>query len=197
MNGYISLRNKIITILKTQLAPHFYYHGIHHTLDVLEVCNSYIRREKIQPNDSKLLRLAVLLHDIGFVQSDENHEETGAEMADELMSEYGFSKKDIQKVQNMILATKIPQNPQDHLERIICDVDLDYLGRSDYHQIAGLLFEELKVRGRIKEKKIWIEIQIEFLKMHSYHTEYAQRYREPNKKARVIELENDLIRGNF
>lgn len=97
----------------------------------------------------------------------------------------------------MILATRIPQKPQDHLERIICDVDLDYLGRSDYHQIAGLLFQELKERGRIKEKKTWIKTQIEFLKMHSFHTEYAIRFREPKKQARIKELEDDLIKGNF
>lgn len=197
MNGYILLRNKIITLLKTQLAPNLHYHGIDHTLDVLRVCDFYIRKEKIQPYDAKLLRLAVLLHDIGFIRSDENHEEIGVEIAGELMIEFGFPTKDIQKVQNMILATKIPQKPQNHLERIICDVDLDYLGRSDYYDIAALLFKELKERGRINQKRDWLRIQMEFLKNHSYHTEYAKRKREPIKQNRIKELESSLIKGNF
>ncbi len=197
MNGYVSLRNKIFKILKTQLPPHLHYHGIHHTLDALKVCNAYIRREKIDGYRARLLRLAVLLHDIGFVKSVENHEETGAEMADELMKEFGFSKEDIAQVQKMILATKIPQMPKNQLEKIICDVDLDYLGRADYHPISELLFAELNESGKIKRKKEWIKIQIGFLKTHTYHTEYAKRFREPNKRARIEELEDDLIKGNF
>ncbi|MFD1314110.1 HD domain-containing protein [Namhaeicola litoreus] len=192
MNGYISLRNKILTILKNELPDYLHYHGIHHTLDVLKVCNVYVRREKIKSHQAKLLRLTVLLHDIGFVRDEENHEEAGVEIAKELLAEFNFSKRDIGKVQNMILATKIPQNPQNELEKIICDVDLDYLGRSDYHPISELLFSELKERGKISTKMDWIKMQIDFLRMHKFHTSFAKKNREPEKQRRIKELEEIL-----
>jgi predicted metal-dependent HD superfamily phosphohydrolase len=158
----------------------------------LKVCNAYIKREKITSHQAKLLRLAVLLHDIGFVRNEENHEAAGVEIATELMTEFDFSKRDIGVVQNLIMATKVPQNPQNELEKIICDVDLDYLGRPDYHTISELLFVELKERGKIKKKKDWIKMQIDFLKSHKYHTEYAKRIRAPKKDKRIKELEEML-----
>ena len=33
-------------------------------------------------------------------------------------------------------ATKIPQTPLTKLEEIICDADLDYLGREDFFEIS-------------------------------------------------------------
>ncbi|MDA0973125.1 MAG: hypothetical protein O2867_05255 [Bacteroidetes bacterium] len=53
------------------------------------------------------------------------------------------------------MATKVPQEPKDHLARILCDADLDYLGGDDYDEIAGGLYQELfrtKSRLRIYEK---------------------------------------------
>jgi hypothetical protein len=42
------------------------------------------------------------------------------------------------------MATKLPPNPKNLLEKIICDSDLDYLGRSDFIPVSNTLFEELK-----------------------------------------------------
>ena len=36
----------------------------------------------------------------------------------------------------LILATKVPQKPKNKLEKIICDADLDYLGREDFDNIS-------------------------------------------------------------
>jgi len=38
--------------------------------------------------------------------------------------------------------------PANLLEEIICDSDLDYLGRSDFIPVSNTLFEELKPRTR-------------------------------------------------
>ena len=111
MKGYIKLRRKIKEILETELPDKLYYHAMHHTYDVLSVCNEYIRREQIKPYDAKLLRLGALMHDIGFSQTYENHEAKGQEIAQELMSELGFPKKDIAIIKGLIWATKIPQSP--------------------------------------------------------------------------------------
>ena len=42
------------------------------------------------------------------------------------------------------MATKLPPEPSNLLEEIICDSDLDYLGRSDFIPVSNTLFEELK-----------------------------------------------------
>ena len=78
-----------------------------------------------------MLRLGVLMHDIGFTVSSENHEEEGVKIAKSLMAKHNFSHEEIDLVSGLIMATKIPQRPKSLLQKIICDVDLDYLGLVD------------------------------------------------------------------
>ena len=74
MKGYIKLRKEIIEILNSKLSSNLYYHGAHHSLNALRVCERYLKHEKIQGHQAKLLRIGILFHDIGFTVSYENHE---------------------------------------------------------------------------------------------------------------------------
>lgn len=189
MKGYIKLRKEVLEILNSKLSKNLYYHGAHHSLNALSVCERYLRYEKIQGHMAKLLRIGVLLHDIGFTVSYENHEFESVKIAVKLMTKHGFSKKDIQIVKNLILATKIPQNPKTKLEQIICDVDLDYLGGNNYISISNQLFKELKIYSNPEILKDWNKNQLHFLQMHKYHTNFAKRFRKPRKEKIIKDIE--------
>lgn len=188
MKSYNKIRKKTFEILNSQLPEELYYHDINHTLDVLKNCNKYIKRDKIGSHDAKLLRIAALLHDIGFIESNEDHEITGGRIAEKLMKAHGFPKKDIDIVVGLILATRIPQTPKNQLEKVICDCDLDYLGRSDFYTISDQLFRELKLISVINSKREWNKFQIKFLEAHNYHTKFALKNRQPHKETRIAEL---------
>jgi len=188
MKGYIKIRKKAIEILNSELASDLYYHGAHHTIDVLKVTNDYIKREKIEEYSAKLLRIAVLFHDIGFSVSNIDHEERGVEIAKKYMKEYGFSVENFEIVKGLIMATKIPQSPKTYLEKIICDADLDYLGRKDFYPISNELFRELQAFSIINDMEKWNKIQINFLDGHQYHTDFAKKNRQPKKEERIEEL---------
>ncbi len=106
------------------------------------------------------------------------------------MISYGFGKKQIEVVKGLIMATKVPQSPKTELEKILCDCDLDYLGRKDFYEIGNLLFKELKFYSIVKTKAQWDQIQISFLEKHHFHTEFAIKYRQPHKEKRIEELKN-------
>lgn len=115
-------------------------------------------------------------------------------MAEEMMTRAGFPNKDIWIVKRLILATKIPQSPKNHLEKVICDADLDYLGRDDFKEISDKLYKELKVTSPDFSKEEWNKKQIAFLQSHTYHTAFARRNRQPKKEERIRELKR-LITG--
>lgn len=188
MTGYLKLRRRALRILHSELSDQLSYHGISHTLDVLHVCNLYIRREKLNPEKAKLLRIGALCHDIGFTVSGLNHEQESADLAATLMSQYGFSKNHISTVKRLILSTKIPQSPKTYLEKILCDADLDYLGREDYYEISNKLYQELKTFNLISNKEEWRKQQIHFLESHRYHTPFARKNRQPAIETRLREL---------
>ena len=184
----VGLKKFITSKLKKELSSKLSYHGLHHTLDVLNVCNQYIRRLKISAHDAYLLRTAALMHDVGILWTYNGHEEEGVKYANEILPEYGYNKKELLKIGGMIMSTKIPQQPKTPLEKILCDSDLDYLGTDQFYTIGETLKKEFLAYKVIKTKEDWDRLQVNFLSKHRYHTAYAKKYREPKKQAYINEI---------
>lgn len=174
--------------LKKELSDKLTYHGVHHTLHVLNTCNQYIKRMHLQPDDAYLLRTAAIMHDTGFIWDFERHEEESINYTKALLPKWNYSKTEIEKIVSMIKATKIPQNPVTPLEEILADSDLDYLGSELFYKIGDKLFKELVTYNKISTEKEWDFLQIRFLKKHKYHTPFAKKYREPLKQKHLDEL---------
>ena len=173
----------LYNILESQLSNKLTYHSISHTKDVHRVCQFYIEHYNIKGVDKELLNIAAVGHDVGFTKVYVNHEDVSSSITAEIMESYRYSNSHVEIVQELIMSTRIPQNPGSFLAQILCDADLDYLGRDDFIKIGNRL------------KKEWInydivpnnapdfnDIQIGFLKNHFYHTDYALEHREPKKR---------------
>jgi len=167
---FTSIKQPILSRLKDELDSQLGYHNIAHTLDVLEQAEVIAIQEKVtDKHDVLLLKTAAIFHDSGFLFVYKNHEEKGCEIASESLKNV-FSEEDIKKVCGMIMATKIPQTPNTLLEQIICDADLDYLGRNDFEPISRNLYKEFIVFKIIPDDIIWDHIQIKFFESHHYFT---------------------------
>jgi hypothetical protein len=101
----------------------------------------------------------------------------------------GFTKEEIDEICGMIMSTHLPQNPLTLAEKIIADADLDYLGREDFYTTGETLFREFRIFLGVKDENEWNEIQLRFLRNHSYHTDYSQRVRAGEKAKRMKEIE--------
>ena len=179
----------ILDKLEKELSPLLHYHGISHTLDVFEMVQEIaISEGTVSEDDFELLKLAALFHDSGFTEGFDEHELRGVEICKKYLPDFGFEEKEIEKISGMILATKIPQNPQNNLEQIICDADLDYLGRDDFYVIGKTLFQELKERQIISSEEQWNKIQVSFLEGHEFHTQTNLKRRKEQKDQYLIDL---------
>lgn len=183
------LKRYIAKKLESELSVKFAYHGVHHTLSVLDGCNQYIKRMHIPHHEAYLLRTAALMHDTGYLKGIDNHEEKSMAFAREILPDWNYSADEINLINGMIRATKIPQSPTTLLEQIIGDADLDYLGTNSFQAISEQLFKELKNFGKISNRQEWNQLQIKFLQNHSYHTPYALKYREPVKQKHLLDLQ--------
>ena len=188
--NYQAAKEFILNKLHTELADHLYYHGVHHTLDVLAVTEELSEALDITAHDRMLLRTAALYHDAGFTISYQNHEELGCLIVKENLPKFGYSAGQIAQICGMIMATKIPQNPQSLLEEIICDADLDYLGREDFYLIGNTLYEEFMEYNVIEDEKSWNRLQVGFLGGHNYFTKTTLNRRENKKQEYLKELKS-------
>lgn len=185
---YTILREKIITKLESDLPKSLYYHGVHHTKDVLEAVFTLAVREEISFEELDLLLTATLLHDTGFLFQYADNEEKACELANTILPEHGYSSEEIEVINGIIMATKLPQNPKTKLETLICDADLDYLGRSDFEEISENLFKELNANGVPLSKDQWQKKQKAFLEEHTYFTSSAKLLRNDGKLKQLEKL---------
>src|SRR5665648_1105546 len=95
-------------------------------------------------------------------------------MTKDILPQFKYSEKQIKTISEMIFATKFPPSPQTKLEKILCDADLDYLGRADFIPVSQNLFRELYERGKIHSIEEWNKLQYEFIRNHQYYTETAK-----------------------
>ncbi len=185
---YRAAKAFIINELKSKLSPNLTYHGIHHTLDVLAMTRALCVSERVERRDVLLLKTAALFHDSGFTRSTREHEQHGCDIARTYLPQFGYKNADIEIICGMIMATKIPQSPKTRLEAILCDADLDYLGREDFYPIGQTLFEELKYLGVLTTEQAWNRLQINFLTAHRFCTQTNLALREPVKQLYLNEL---------
>jgi len=135
-----------------------------------------------------LLKTAVWLHDSGFLRTYNEHEAIGTEIAKELLPKYAYTKEDIKLINGMIMATRIPQSTSNHLEDIIADADLEYLGTDQFDKISEFLFEEFMEYKFINNRDEWNRIQVRFIKAHSYFTVYCKENRESKKQENLSKV---------
>lgn len=187
------LKYHVMSMLRHGLPQDIYYHTPAHTLDVMISAESIALNEGI--TDEKLLtrlRIATLFHDTGYLVSKSEHERFSCDIARKELAGLISDPNELDEICELIMATMIPQSAKNTLAMIICDADLDYLGRKDYYEIAEKLKDEFKQQGFIKSDAQWFQMQIDFMKSHRYFTSTSQRLREPEKHKRIAELEAQL-----
>lgn len=192
--NYYQLEKFIIKKLK-DLPKTLCYHNVSHTKDVLSAVERIALAENITNEGLFLLKSAAICHDVGFLERYEENEEISARFAQQTLPKYGYKEKHIKKIKELIFVTSIPQTPKTTLEKIICDADLDYLGRDDFEEVSSRLRDELKIVGKIKTNKEWDEIQVRFLKAHKYYTQTAKKTRGKKKKENLEKIINRIKEG--
>jgi len=136
-------REFILDKLKKELPECFHYHNADHAVDVYTASKQLAQSEGIGDRETQLLLTAALFHDSGFLSGPKDHESKSCDNARLYLPNFGYTVEDIERICDIIMATKMPQSPHDHLGRIICDADLDYLGRNDFLYSVKSYFRNL------------------------------------------------------
>jgi predicted metal-dependent HD superfamily phosphohydrolase len=189
---FSALKTYILERLTNELPGNLFYHTVDHTLDVLDAVKHISSSENITKTETMLLKTAAVMHDFGFIIQYTCNEIVACKFADEILPSFNYSGKDIKIINAMIMATKIPQTPQNNLEKIICDADLDYLGRPDFFPISEKLRKELAANGKKFSDKEWLQFEINFIEKHNFFTETAHKLRHSQKIQHLSDLKNQL-----
>ncbi len=182
------MMNFVEQLINNSVAASYSYHNFNHTFYVYEKAIEIAEHEGCSSPDVRLLKAAALWHDTGYVNTYYGHEEESCVQATKYLPDFGFTKDEIYVICGMIMATKIPQTPHNHLEQIIADADLEYVGSDKAETQAQLLFEELRTLNPFLHEELWNQTQLFFLDHHHFFTDYCKRTKEPVKLAYLNSL---------
>lgn len=195
--NYSKAERFILSKLKKELSPKLHYHSYIHSKDVTRQVERIAIGEGITDEDLFLLKSAASYHDAGFIEQYDKNESIGARMAAEILPNFGYTESDIKKIKELIYVTSVPHKPKNKLEEIICDADLDYLGRDDFHEISDKLRRELKEHGKINSDREWDKIQVKFFNQHRFFTKTSIETRLEKKMQNLEEIKKRIEEDNY
>lgn len=190
----IIIEAKIIVtdIFEQKVNPLFVFHNFEHTRQVADAAEEIANFYQFNENDKFILLVAAWFHDTGFSAGRiEGHELESIKIAENFLQTHNIGNDIIARVLSCIQATKMPQSPQNGLEKIICDADLFHLGTIQFNRRTDLLRTELQAYyNKEISSEEWQLGNIEFLISHNYFTGYCQQKLEPVKQIWLNRLQN-------
>jgi len=198
----MKLNNKIVTetaqyvteYLHRHLAKDFYYHDILHTTYVVNAVEFLCSAMDISEPEKNILLVAAWFHDTGFTKDPPEHEKESAFIASQFLKNKNVDDQEIAIVTDSILATKLPQQPVEKIQQILCDADLLYLADTDMIQRANLLRREwAAISNKVYTDKEWYALNIQFLTAHSFHTQYCRDHFSYLKLKNIQKLAMKLV----
>ncbi len=204
--NYLEILDQVKTHVENAFHSHsntnLVYHNISHTEHVVKHAVEIANHYQLSDSDFFIVVSASWFHDVGYLQSWESHEEKGAEAAADFLRGIGVEQKLIDVVKGCILATKMPQTPQNLLQQIVCDSDLYHLGSDDFKDRNRLMRKETENHlGKKIDKDIWRLGTIKLLESHHYHTDYCinklSAKKQKNLQALKAKVQEDLADAQF
>ncbi|THU41125.1 HD domain-containing protein [Niastella caeni] len=178
MNYYTLLdeiKQYVTSYFHTHANDKLIYHNLVHTEHVVNAAIEIANHYRLSDQDYFIVVTAAWFHDIGYYTDPARHEEKGAEEASVFLSRKGVDEPAIQTVAQCIRATRLPQNPETMLEKIVADADLFHLGTSRFGEFSKSLRKEFIALHNIDlSKDEWRNKTIRLLESHQYHTDYCR-----------------------
>ncbi len=169
----------------------YVFHNFQHTYAVVEAAQHITEFFELKERDLKIVYIAAWFHDTGYSEGWEGHEERSAKLVETfLKEEQGIDDEEfIEAVKGCIMATKMPHNPVDLRQQIVCDADLSHLGEKSYWDRCGRVRQEFALtREMIMSDQEWIDFELNFMLGHEYHTEAARELYGDRKGKHVKQL---------
>jgi uncharacterized protein len=184
-------------LFRNELPDGIKYHDANHTLHptkgVVAAANCIAISEKISDLDRELIIAAAYFHDSGFIREYSKNEPIASRMAGRILKLIGYKPNEVVKVQKMILSTALEREPKTHVEKILCDADLDHFGRDDFFKLDAKLREGRRIRGLdVSDDAKWYKGTLAVITNHQYYTESQKKLREKEKQKNIKRLLNKL-----
>ncbi len=180
-------------LLSTKLSEKIVYHNFTHSSEVFEAAKKLAVETDLNASDTEIVLIAALFHDTGYTVSREDHEIISSEIAAEFLTTQNYPVEKIEKVKSCILASRIPQQPKDLLEEVVCDADLSHFGKKSFFEKGDLLRVELEqTNGNTYTDFEWLKNSIDIMIGNPFRTKAAKEEYGKQRTENLLKAQKKL-----
>ncbi|MEP6512700.1 MAG: Pycsar system effector family protein [Parafilimonas sp.] len=173
------------------------FHNLPHTKKVVDRTKEIAAHYNVSEKDMLILYVAAWFHDTGYLFTGAaKHEEKSVELMKKFMANYSYDADTVNEIENCIMATKLPRNPTNLLQEIICDADTYHLATKDFKKTNKQVMEEYNLHEGKIDKYEWDEKAIEMLKQHRFYTSYCSDLLNDKKRENMKKLKKKVTEYN-
>lgn len=184
-----STQSFVTLVFTEQVASQYTYHNLAHTQSVVAASIEVATHSNLSDEEINLVTIAAWLHDIGYKEGHENHEDASIKTAEKFLTEQEMSIDKIEQIKKCIAATRMPQSPKNLMEEVLCDADLHHLSCDHFFsQVEKLREEWATTNQQNMNDEDWISMNIQFLKQQKYFTNYGKTVLEKKKQKNLKQL---------
>lgn len=185
----IEIKKLVHNYFTDHLNPNRIYHTIQHTETVADWALQMADHYMLDVKSLFVLQAAAWFNDIGVIDDPEQPQKKSARLAAKLLVKLPLDNNLIKEIKSCILATRVPQQPRNLTEQIVCDASMFHLGSEDFPSRSKLMRREHILLGGNKiSKDTWRKRDIELLQNHRFKTEYAQELFDTQIKINLDQL---------
>jgi len=148
----------------------------------------------LSERDMLALYVAAWFHDTGHLYTPglKNHEEKSADVMRKFMADYTSDAELPAEIEACIMATKMPRNPVNLIQEILCDADTYHFGTKEFKDTNKRMREEYALREERIPKQVWDENTLEMLNNHQFYTSYCKELLDEKKKDNIRKLKKKV-----
>lgn len=173
------------------------YHDLGHTQTVVAHCQEIAEQYELSPNDMFVLEISALFHDTGYLLAPkELHEVKSVEIMNDFFRHHPVSPEFVDQISACIMATRAPRNPQNLVEKILCDADTYHFGTKGFKKFNKKVFEEMKkTSADPMSKSDFNRDTKDMLERHRFYTTYGQEKLNAQKFKNLGKLKKKTLQN--
>lgn len=190
---YKKIEEYVTGLFDQMHAPVLVFHSLEHTQNVVKRTQEIAGHYKVSEDEMLVLFAAAWFHDTGHLFTEpKKHEAMSCDIMRKFMADYVNDEKILVEIEQCIMATKMPRNPKNLLQQIICDADTYHLGTKEFKTTNKLAFEEQTLRSGDSDQMKFNSETISMLENHQFYTNYAKELLDKRKKKNIKKLRENV-----
>ena len=195
MTGFFTinaLQSAALDYLSANLPPDCTYHNAQHTLEVCNAVMEFTQHGDWPPEEYAALRIAAIFHDFGYLTAPEANEALALPYIKKFAADGAIDDRVVERAHELILETVYPYCPITPAGELLCDADIEYIGRDCFMERAGMFRRELQLQGLEYDDVTWWNMEMDFLLRNKFFTPVCRQLREAGRQKNIAAVEKIL-----